>query len=103
MDIPTFAFREITLGSESGPHYVVLDGLNAGDRVVTHGVFAVDAAAQLNNQRSMMNRLIGEDAAEEEQDAWEKIEQVDPDIVTEGRSEEHTSELQSRGHLVCRL
>src|SRR5690625_253386 len=84
MDIPTFAFREITLGSESGPHYVVLDGLNAGDRVVTHGVFAVDAAAQLNNQRSMMNRLIGEDAAEEEQDAWEKIEQVDPDIVTEG-------------------
>src|SRR5690625_5398335 len=25
------------------------------------------------------------------------------DIRTEGRSEEHTSELQSRGHLVCRL
>src|SRR5690625_6737446 len=24
-------------------------------------------------------------------------------IVTGGRSEEHTSELQSRGHLVCRL
>src|SRR5690625_7039554 len=24
-------------------------------------------------------------------------------IDTEGRSEEHTSELQSRGHLVCRL
>src|SRR5439155_19987296 len=24
-------------------------------------------------------------------------------IVLEGRSEEHTSELQSRGHLVCRL
>src|SRR5215510_10494558 len=26
-----------------------------------------------------------------------------PDGVDEGRSEEHTSELQSRGHLVCRL
>src|SRR5690625_5981440 len=25
------------------------------------------------------------------------------DIATPGRSEEHTSELQSRGHLVCRL
>src|SRR5690625_6385110 len=24
-------------------------------------------------------------------------------IITHGRSEEHTSELQSRGHLVCRL
>src|SRR5439155_13052637 len=24
-------------------------------------------------------------------------------LVAEGRSEEHTSELQSRGHLVCRL
>src|SRR5437870_7827046 len=29
---------------------------------------------------------------------------VDVDVlVTAGRSEEHTSELQSRGHLVCRL
>src|SRR5690625_7127214 len=27
----------------------------------------------------------------------------DPDVVGVGRSEEHTSELQSRGHLVCRL
>lgn len=84
MDIPTFAFREINLGSESGSHYVVLDGLNAGDRVVTHGVFAVDAAAQLNNQRSMMNRLIGEDATGEEEDSWDNIEQVDPDVVTAG-------------------
>src|SRR5690625_5603927 len=25
------------------------------------------------------------------------------DFIQEGRSEEHTSELQSRGHLVCRL
>src|SRR5690625_6619587 len=28
---------------------------------------------------------------------------VDYDVQTEARSEEHTSELQSRGHLVCRL
>src|SRR5207253_5267551 len=26
-----------------------------------------------------------------------------PDVLVEPRSEEHTSELQSRGHLVCRL
>src|SRR5690625_6132951 len=27
----------------------------------------------------------------------------DDDVFRKGRSEEHTSELQSRGHLVCRL
>src|SRR5437870_11431254 len=33
------------------------------------------------------------------------IKEADPDVVEEWkwRSEEHTSELQSRGHLVCRL
>src|SRR5690625_6009310 len=29
--------------------------------------------------------------------------QTDVPIIVGGRSEEHTSELQSRGHLVCRL
>src|SRR5690625_5408837 len=28
---------------------------------------------------------------------------IDPLVIDRGRSEEHTSELQSRGHLVCRL
>src|SRR5690625_5974396 len=28
---------------------------------------------------------------------------LDPALLRPGRSEEHTSELQSRGHLVCRL
>src|SRR5690625_6398872 len=32
----------------------------------------------------------------------EPLEEVGLDLV-QGRSEEHTSELQSRGHLVCRL
>src|SRR5258707_5438860 len=30
-------------------------------------------------------------------------EEPDADVYTEGRSEEHTSELQSRQYLVCRL
>src|SRR5690625_5379995 len=33
----------------------------------------------------------------------EKLQLVQGDILEEARSEEHTSELQSRGHLVCRL
>src|SRR5690554_1120984 len=36
---------------------------------------------------------------------WTRIERVPRELswVTEDRSEEHTSELQSRPHLVCRL
>jgi len=36
----------------------VLDGLEVGEEVVTYGSFTIDAAAQLNNQASMMNRNI---------------------------------------------
>lgn len=81
MDIPTFSFREVMLGSEIGNQYQVLDGLTEGDKVVTHGVFAVDASAQLNNQRSMMNRMVESPGHE---DHSEMIHPVDPEIVTEG-------------------
>src|SRR5690625_5373958 len=33
---------------------------------------------------------------------WISVQHADP-LLSIGRSEEHTSELQSRGHLVCRL
>src|SRR5690625_6515679 len=36
-------------------------------------------------------------------DAYEEIIAYEPDLIVTARSEEHTSELQSRGHLVCRL
>src|SRR5439155_8348010 len=32
-----------------------------------------------------------------------RVKGIDTDVVAQYRSEEHTSELQSRGHLVCRL
>ena len=34
----------------------VLEGLNIGDEIVTHGSFTVDAAAQLQGKKSMMNK-----------------------------------------------
>lgn len=80
MDIPTFTFREVTLGSEIGSQYQVLDGLAPGEEIVTNGVFAVDASAQLNNQRSMMNRMVDAPHGDEHP---EKIEPVDPEEVTE--------------------
>src|SRR5439155_24775729 len=36
-------------------------------------------------------------------DAIECLQRAGVHLVLSGRSEEHTSELQSRGHLVCRL
>ena len=54
--VPSYAFREVALGTRVGDDYLVNDGLAPGERVVTRGAFSVDAAAQLNNQFSMMNR-----------------------------------------------
>lgn len=54
-DDPTFEIREITLGNAVQDGYMVLDGLQAGDEIVTNGTFTVDAAAQLKGKKSMMN------------------------------------------------
>src|SRR3712207_8538934 len=35
--------------------------------------------------------------------AWGRLNEADRRLITEARSEEHTSELQSRQYLVCRL
>ncbi|MDP5172828.1 MAG: efflux RND transporter periplasmic adaptor subunit [Bacteroidia bacterium] len=51
----TFVTREITLGAETGAMYIVQEGLNAGEEVVSHGAFKVDAAAQIAGKPSMMN------------------------------------------------
>lgn len=54
-ETPSFLYREIKLGPEAGDHYVVADGLEEGEEIVINGVFKVDAAAQLEGKRSMMN------------------------------------------------
>jgi Cu(I)/Ag(I) efflux system membrane fusion protein len=38
-----------------GNSYVITDGLNEGEEIVTQGAFSVDAAAQLEGKASMMN------------------------------------------------
>jgi len=57
-EIPSFQFREIELGEAIGNSYQILEGLKKGEEVVTYGNFTIDAAAQLNNQASMMNRNV---------------------------------------------
>ncbi len=56
--IPSFQFVEVQLGERIGDSYLIAEGLKGGEEVVTQGSFAIDAAAQLNNQRSMMNRRV---------------------------------------------
>ncbi|MEK6479334.1 efflux RND transporter periplasmic adaptor subunit [Catalinimonas sp. 4WD22] len=57
-NVPTYEMREVSLGASLGDAYLVEEGLASGEEVVTNGTFTVDAAAQLNNKASMMNRNI---------------------------------------------
>ncbi|MDX1543383.1 MAG: efflux RND transporter periplasmic adaptor subunit [Christiangramia sp.] len=54
-DEPVFQMKEVKLGDALDNSYEVLEGLSDGDEVVTNGTFTVDAAAQLQGKRSMMN------------------------------------------------
>lgn len=54
-ETPAFMLRQIELGPSLGDSYVVVAGINDGDEIVTNGVFSIDASAQLEGKRSMMN------------------------------------------------
>lgn len=58
---PVFEMREVTLGNRSGENYQVTAGLDNGDEIVTNGTFTVDAAAQLQGKKSMMNQQMMQD------------------------------------------
>lgn len=57
-EVPSFQFRAVEIGEGIGQNYLVKSGLEAGEEVVTNGAFVIDAAAQLNNQASMMNQNV---------------------------------------------
>jgi membrane fusion protein, copper/silver efflux system len=54
-DVPSFEMREVTLGNRLGENYQITAGLEAGEEIVSHGAFAVDASAQLSGKKSMMS------------------------------------------------
>jgi Cu(I)/Ag(I) efflux system membrane fusion protein len=53
---PVFEMREVTIGTRNGENYAITAGLQNGDEIVTNGTFTVDAAAQLQGKKSMMNQ-----------------------------------------------
>ncbi|MFA7447297.1 MAG: efflux RND transporter periplasmic adaptor subunit [Weeksellaceae bacterium] len=52
---PIFEVREVTLGQRGGDNYAIREGLKSGEEIVSYGTFTVDAAAQLQGKKSMMN------------------------------------------------
>ena len=55
-DEPVFEMREVKLGTSLGNSYQVISGLEGGEELVANGTFTVDAAAQLQGKKSMMNK-----------------------------------------------
>jgi len=53
-DQAVFEMREVLLGRAKGSSYLIVDGLESGEEIVTHGTFTVDAVAQLQGKKSMM-------------------------------------------------
>jgi Cu(I)/Ag(I) efflux system membrane fusion protein len=53
---PVFEMKEVTIGKQLGALYEIVDGLKSGDEIVTNGTFTVDASAQLQGKKSMMNK-----------------------------------------------
>ncbi|GAA4278331.1 efflux RND transporter periplasmic adaptor subunit [Aquimarina mytili] len=53
---PIFEMREVVIGDQNEKMYTIYSGLQKGEQIVTQGTFTVDAAAQLQGKKSMMNR-----------------------------------------------
>lgn len=52
---PTFEGREVVLGVRAGNFYVVKNGLEEGEEIVTNGAFKIDSALQIVAKPSMMS------------------------------------------------
>ncbi|MEP6260958.1 MAG: efflux RND transporter periplasmic adaptor subunit [Gillisia sp.] len=77
-----FTLREITLGPSLGDSYIVQEGLEDGEEIVSNGAFTVDAAVQLSGGTSMMNpeggkTSTGHDHGQMQQDAPVKVDVSD--------------------------
>jgi len=55
----TFEGREVILGAKAGNYYIVKNGLEENEKVVTNGNFKIDSAVQIVAKPSMMNPSAG--------------------------------------------
>lgn len=54
-DAPTYEGREVVLGPRAGDEYMVLSGLEDGERIVVNGAFRIDSSMQIRAKHSMMS------------------------------------------------
>jgi Cu(I)/Ag(I) efflux system membrane fusion protein len=52
---PSYDGREVELGVRAGDQFVILSGLQEGERVVSQGAFKIDSALQIQAKPSMMS------------------------------------------------
>src|SRR5690625_6434188 len=66
--------------------------------MITYEYIDIEQVQSVQEHQAFIERILAEDL-------FYPVVLVNDELVAEGvpRSEEHTSELQSRGHLVCRL
>jgi Cu(I)/Ag(I) efflux system membrane fusion protein len=55
-EMPTYEAREVKLGAKVGHVFPVIAGLKAGEQVVIHGAFVLDADLQIRGGKSLMTR-----------------------------------------------
>jgi Cu(I)/Ag(I) efflux system membrane fusion protein len=55
-EVPTYEAREVKLGAKVGHVFPVIAGLEAGEQVVIHGAFVLDADLQIRGGKSLMTR-----------------------------------------------
>ena len=79
----TYILREVVLGPKADEYYPVIEGLSAGEKVVTEGNFLIDSQMQLLGKPSLLSR---EGTALEGPTAAEKNEKLrDEDMHSEAR------------------
>jgi len=81
-ETPSFLFREVVLGPESGAFYVITEGLEEGEEIAVNGVFKIDAASQLQGLPSMMNPMINGVASTEHQHGGMDIAENADEVFT---------------------
>src|SRR5690625_6454346 len=67
-------------------------------QIIDSDGFGRDRLSDLQHSGALYDMRAANPQNEKPQGEWNHTK-----IISDGRSEEHTSELQSRGHLVCRL
>src|SRR5690625_5509477 len=86
-------FRQWNSNAPGHPEVVDTDGVEATTGPLGQG-FAMSVGMAMAEAHL---------AAKYNQENFNIIDHYTYALISDGRSEEHTSELQSRGHLVCRL